>query len=338
MALPKSTILFGVVTCVPFALAIVETAKGKGGSSYSKPAPQAVEPMDDDAAMEALMAAHAREEAQQAEAQRKADAEVAIRMRAFHGTVAASLGPALPGFSLGMTAEAYEARHAELEEPDHIGFELEGEQTLHTITIVPYFGGIATEPCDAVGTQLSTKWGAGAAIVSGRSWVDPIARQRAVFRSRAEGCELRFERYAPAAAWIDRSRGSVVPVWAIGRKLEELQAHLDSRPTVDGNPDANPDEGELAWSDVGLGVAGEGRTQLSARAVNGRIAWIEAGVAIGTGATADGELIAQLNKLFGKGSTDEGPMQWKRSKPPVALESTSTPGKLWITVGTPVFE
>jgi hypothetical protein len=323
MAIPTSTLVFALATCVPFGLAIRDTLRD----------PAQVTVHDDELARDeyegmihrAEEAARAEREALEAREEEETAAKQA-KLRTVYGAEPATLGPALGGVVLGpsMPVGPTRERLATLD----VGMELEalGSRSLLGVTIVPQSGGRAR--CSEIENDLSEVWGNGEVGTRGRYWVNPALEQRAALKTLSTVCELRIEKFVEPAAWIDRGKTAVVPAWAVGKAGKDLIAHLEARASVEELDTSSTEQ--LTWTDTGLGPSGRGRTGLTATLARGRVVTIEASSEVEI--DAFDQTTEHLTTLYGAAS-DEDTMVWKRAKPRLEIEMSA--GKVYLTAGTP---
>ncbi|MGE0868052.1 MAG: hypothetical protein AB7P03_05815 [Kofleriaceae bacterium] len=118
--------------------------------------------------------------------------------------------------------------------------------------------------------------------------------------------------------WIDETRSSIVPLWALGRPVHELLT------TVPGIADQ---DGQLQWQAVGLGRTGT-PTLITVEIENNKVVWISAA------ADASIETIAELQQVltarYGPPSGDKR-LRWNR-QPPLSLQVK--PDRVYLTAGT----
>lgn len=318
MRIPTSTLVMGLLTCVPFGLAIRDTAAGKTGAYV----PGEDEDEDHDEyggeAFEARM--RAAEEAAEA-AEQEAQALRAQQLVQIYGAEPASLGAVFEGLRVGAPEAALGgatmAGIHRLERTSGIKIELlHGAGMLDAVLVRAARTSTEDEQdelCETLEQRLTTAWGEGETDADDRViWLNPVAGHRAVLAD-APACELRFERYAAVDTWFaPTSPTSVVPVWAIGQPARRLVEALGPAATVTGDV--------ITWRAPGVG-AGTGDTMLFAEVQRGKVVSLDAAF--------DESLVEQVGVhligLHGE-PTAEGDnldlVRW-RSKPPISLEAVS---------------
>jgi len=325
MAISTSTLVFALATCVPFGLAIKDTldAPPRHDDRYEYD-------RDYEAELKQMEERHRLEAAEQAAAEARSEAEAAAKqakLRTLYGAEPATLGPAIGGVALGAGTPVATAS-SQLARID-TGMEVTtvGDNALIGLTIVPTSS--PRSECRTLEDDLQQVWGTGEVGTRGRYWVNGALEQRAALKSLHTACELRIEKFTPPAAWIDRTKAAIVPLWVIGRPAKELRAHLASRPSVSGIDDAD-DVSQIAWTDLGLGPTGHGLTSITATLAQGKVVTVEASSEVEVD-TFDAT-VAHMTKLFGAAS-DDTTMVWKHARPRLELEMSA--GKLYLTAGKP---
>lgn len=322
MPLPTFTIVMGVLTCVPFGLAIRETVKG------------VERPVTAEERIERELAAYrAEREARQLEWEAE-EAKHAIERKAKHATVIslihgkepATIGAAFEGAALGgpqAAAKALDDKLAQMRSLYELDlFALGDGETFQSIFVKPTLRyDEAEEFCTTLEETLGATWGEGKSDSHQRTiWINSAREQRAIY-DETEGCELKIEKFAPIATWFDKSQKSIVPLWAIGQPSARLVSLLGARATAD--------ETEVSWNGLGIGN-GIGSTNLRAIVKNNRIVAIVASAE--TDAMSQDEAYQQISKALGKEpDVGDDSYLWK-TKPPVVLETGST--QLTLTIGT----
>jgi hypothetical protein len=299
MRIPTSTIVMGLVTCIPFALAIRQGTPNRHADD------------DDEVDAEMAMARDAQMRADMAARKAHAEEAKAEELHRLYGAEPATPGLLFGGIELGM--------------PEITPTQ---ERNLHTFaagTVTTQLGDTGLEAirvrlhddCDTLETKLTDTWGPGTTTPSGTVWLNPAKHSRA----RIHSCSLIFDQYATVEEWIAKSDKSIVPLWAIGQPAEKLTDAL-TRPPGDAKASRFP------WTAVGVGI-GSDVTHLSAEIDHGRIAGINAIV------SAEAPTITavrdQLVSLFGEPRPPKAPdpddvagettTRWD-GKLPILLETT----------------
>jgi hypothetical protein len=319
MPLPTSTIVFALVTCVPFGLAIRDTVTGK----YQVPEivldedRDSYEGEDEDEMFEEDRRALLEEQL------RKSDLERTMLQNAVNGLIGegdASLGTTFDGLILGTSpaenAEV-ESRLDELRYTNNLEVTLlrDGE-TVHSISIRPERAN-RQAVCDALEQRLDEQWGDGEERGTDRRvWLDEASQQRALFDR--SGCELRFEKSSSLAQWLDRSESSLVPMWAIGQPAQKLIDTLGDHASVTSF--------EIEWTVRGIG-AGAGTTQITAEVRKNKV--VSLFVSVETDPATQQRLVAHINELTGKDPQDDA-LVWK-SNPPIEMHEGAL--QMFLTIG-----
>ena len=321
MAVPTFTIVMGVLTCVPFGLAVRETVKG-----VEKPLTSEERFHLEMAKIEARRAE--REAAREAEEAREEAALAAKHAQVIvtlHGPTAGTLGSAFAGVALGGPASAgneLDARLAPLRLAHELDLYALGDGvTLQSMFIKPTMHHDETSAfCTQLEESLTGAWGDAVTDRHDRQiWVNAELAQRAIFDD-SDGCELKVEKYTPLARWFDRSPKSIVPLWAIGQPTTRLVASLGARATVEDH--------EVTWSGLGIG-AGVGSTNLRAVVKDGRISAIIASAE--TDGETQEEVVRHISAVLRSEPTESYSYVWKH-RPRVELEGGSA--QLTLTLGT----
>jgi hypothetical protein len=322
MPLPTFTIVMGVLTCVPFGLAIRDTVKG-----VERPLTQEERIERDLAKFRAER--EARElEYEQAE-QKLADERAAKHKTAIGmlvGKERATLGSAFAGAKLGGSQDDLEALAGKLEQI-RSRYELDlaalgDAHTFQSIYIKPTMRyDEAGEFCETLEETLEGAWGDGRLDANDRTiWLDQGNGQRAIFND-SDGCELTIERFAPLASWFSKGQESIVPLWAIGQPIKRLESLLGDRASAQDNG--------TVWAGLGIGN-GIGATSLRAIVRNGKIVAIVTSAE--TDSTTQDELYKHISAVMGKEPEwEDASFVWK-TKPRLELEQGSA--QLMLTVGT----
>lgn len=156
--------------------------------------------------------------------------------------------------------------------------------------------------------QLHKQWGDPSESSGGSEiWRDAAHHRVATFTDNVGDCSLRFSREVPAEQWLNKTKSSLVPIWAIGRKVTELEKALGLPPGDD------PDE--LTWRDESLGDPFSD-IELTAHVRRGRIIGITVAPPFES-AVAD-ILWKRLKTLYGApdivtGHEDAMEVRWRRA-------------------------
>ena len=322
-----STIVMGLLTCVPFGLAIRDTVTGDNGGSGARAAydDETYDDHESSAAFEARMRALEEAEAEEERLEEAARAERAQQLVSLYGAEPASLGPAFAGIRLGVN-------EAELDGAALAGLYRTGRSTgtkidleavtgiVHRIVIDPALGASEDDEealCEALDQRLRTAWGEGTERDERRQWAHPLSGQRATLITDPS-CRYVVERYAPVTAWLGKDKAAVVPVWAIGQPAQRLLDVLGDRAQVDDDA--------IMWRGPGLD-GGLGDTTLTAYTERGKVVTLEAG--------SDGvpsALARQLTTTYGEPvDADDEVARWK-GKPPISLQVAGG-YSVFVTVG-----
>jgi hypothetical protein len=203
--LPRSTLVFAAVSCVPFGLAIRDTVAGTyaGVTHGVVDRSSDVDPDEDEAEVEDVREAeraylaHVLERNRRYAAEQRAS-EATEQRRAMHdlvGRAVASPGRLFGNLALGLPARSIAGASASL-----AGFRskyaiditlVDDGGRLHMIYIRPMHRD-RREACDELGRQLELAWGSGDGDVDVKTWRDAPSGRRAVFDLR-NGCELRYD-------------------------------------------------------------------------------------------------------------------------------------------------
>ncbi|MEJ7596718.1 MAG: hypothetical protein WKG01_02310 [Kofleriaceae bacterium] len=320
MAVPTFTVVMGVLTCVPFGLAVRDTVKGPEIKlSAEEQFRIDWERRDEDRArQEAKLAA---EEAELAVAQ---SARHAVVIGTLHGPAVASLGSAFAGLTLGgpqPEEELLRARLVPLEEHQLSVVTSDDRPSLDSVVIFqPMIDAEETRRfCTNLRGALIDAWGQG--VRSGphlHIWVNPQLAQRAIIDDSRD-CKLAIERYAPLETWFARSEKSVIPLWVIGKPAGRLVSQLGARARVAGK--------EIEWTERGIGT-GAGSTHLRAIVRHGRIAGITATVR--TEYETQDQLHLLISEVLGTEEDPPGSDVWKH-QPRVQMDRG---WELTLTIGT----
>jgi hypothetical protein len=319
MALPTSTIVMAVLTCVPFGLAIRDTVNGPPAvvrgddSDYGD--------MDDEEEVD-YAAENARREAEEAAEAAEEQLEEAkkeqrrVSRRSLFGAEVATLGSGFSGISLGMAeSEIRLTTIRTLETETAVDVELLSNGTLDWILVKAEEDSSeddSEELCSGLGQDLKDAWGAGQTEdYDSRVWVNPTTGTRASL-ANVDGCRLSFERFAASKDWVTKAQTSVVPLWLVGQPIKKLREHLGTRSELDES------EPSVRWLGLGVGF-GSGEARFEAHYVKGKVVAVVATTNT-FDATRD-EVAAQLTSLYGAPvQDDDGNLLWKKSKPVIQLD------------------
>jgi hypothetical protein len=318
--LPTSTIVFALVTCVPFGLAIRDTVTGK----YQVPEIVLEEDFDrDEYDEDSERFEEDRRDLLEARL-RESELERSMLQGTVHGLIGdevATLGTTFDGLTLGTSPSentAVENRLDELRYTAHLEVVLSRDgETVHSVYVKPLRAN-RQELCEAIEHRLTEQWGDGQQRgTSRRVWINEASQQRALFDR--SGCELRFEKLSPIAQWLDRSESSLVPMWAVGQPVQKLIDTLGDRPSVTSF--------EVEWTVRGIG-AGTGTTAITADVRKGKV--VSLFVSVETDPATQQELIAHITALTGKDPREDA-LVWK-SNPPIEMHEGSF--QMFLTIGT----
>jgi hypothetical protein len=333
-SLPRSTIVLAIATCIPFGLAIRDTATGKYDFE-----------LDDDEALdrfghddddddedededEDYRDTAARLEAEdrlnriafaEFEAQREADRlQRSALVQSLYGAEVASMGSAFDKVILGARVG-----HSSVTSTSSVDLMLldDGIAT-HTlfIKIEREADGAtinASSICAGIDRSLRDAWGQHRSLNDRRIWINEPAAQRAVYDP--ETCELRYEKITTIDAWLSKAETSLVPMWAVGRPAKKLLEVLGERTS------STLEDDEITWAVRGLG-AGTGPTQLVADVRAGKVVSVFASVE--TDFETQAAIADRVNELTGKQADDNG--VWK-SAPRISMETGSI--QMFLTIG-----
>jgi hypothetical protein len=309
MRIPTSMIVMGVITAVPFGLAIRQTLHK--GADADRELEEALDPSlkyeRESAARQAEI-----ELTVEREREREAKEKQATRVvqRTVFGTSPATLGTLFTGIELGTVADDHHAeqiRGAASDHHIHIDFEHDVKQL---VGVAVELGGYERE-CDDFVEDLRAAWGPSTSGDADHGvWFGPGRRAQL---DVAE-CKLFIERTVDVATWIGHG-DAIVPLDYVGKPVKALVAKLG--PTVDA------DETMMAWQQVGVGNGGSGLTTLTAELANGKIVALTASANVDMATRAEVE--DRLTKLYGtpKEAPESGASLRWTGRPPVELSITS---------------
>ncbi|MBA3455081.1 MAG: hypothetical protein H0T42_18470 [Deltaproteobacteria bacterium] len=329
MALPTSTIVMAVLTCIPFGLAIRETVNGVPATARGEYA--TADSSYDEEEYAADNARREAEEAAEAELERLKEARKEERRKArqaLYGAEVATLGSGFAGISLGM--EEVDVRSqtiTALEAATQVDVELVWNDKLDRIFIKPHRDADAderSELCDSLETDLRDAWGRGETDdYEGRYWVHEPAGTRASLTLDTVGpCRLDIERFAMPREWANKTKLSIVPMWLVGQRVAKLREHLGPLQKLETSDES------VRWLRMGVGL-GSGETRLEAIVVKGKVVAITA--TTNTLETTRDSVIEQLSSLYGTANHEDDGVHWK-SRPAIKLDDYEGAG-IRVTVG-----
>lgn len=305
MAIPKSTIVMALVVCVPFGFAVRSSLQESDDDDSSE------ELEKFGAEQEAIAEAEARARAQ-AEEREAEEFEKRAReaVRGLYGAEPATLGTAFSNIKLGASEDAFTA------------------PTLDGVSIDPTFEhgrlasvSITPDDCAPLAQQLTKAWGLGASTDVARHWIHPLLHQRATL-GEADDCVLELEPYVDPAQWINKSKTSTVPLWALGMTRDKLLRTL-------GNRELDQAEDEISWTETGLGY-GEGYTSIIAVFENNKVVTV---IAMSKSAEVTRDALEEhLTTLYGQ-PTGDAELRWAK-KPPIQLQRLDG-YSVYVTAGKP---
>ena len=308
MRIPTSTIVMGLVTCVPFALAI------HAGTGNRHPD----EPEEEEAEM--ALAHEAQMRADEAARQRQAAESRAEDIHRLYGTEPATPGLLFGGIHLG-APEVTPAQERNVRTFEGGSIALQTDDTgLYQISISLH------ADCDVLERKLKESWGPGTRTEGGMVWLDPATHTRALFHSSPE-CELLYDQYATADEWISKEDSSIVPLWALGQPAEKLTDALTLPPSA-------AKKAQLTWIARGVGATGE-RTHLTATFAGGKVVGLVATAAAANRHAVHEQMVALFDEPKSPAAADDvydGVEQWD-GKPPVRFAMTDS--GLTLSIGAP---
>lgn len=302
MRIPKSTIVMALVVCVPFGFAVRSSLQDDEHEDKLEEFGE-----EQEAIAEAEERARAQAEEREAEEAEKRTRE---GLRELYGAEPATLGAAFSNIKLGASEDAFTP------------------PTLDGVTIDPTFEhgrltsvSITPDDCEPLAQQLMTAWGRGASGDVARHWVHPLLHQRATL-DESDGCVLELESYVDPAQWINKSKTSTVPLWALGMTRDKLTRTL-------GNREIDQSEDEISWTETGLGY-GEGYTSIIAVFENAKVVTV---IAMSKSAEATRDALEEhLTTLYGQ-PTGDAELRWAK-KPPIQLQRLDG-YSVYVTAGKP---
>ena len=318
----------GLITAVPFGLAIKDTITGK--------AP--LRPAAHEEEVDESLASYERAQRDYEQRQEKETAELEAALGALlpSGTIEVrgyDVNQAAPqdvgGIAGGGVQRAELKRR--LERVAHATFtptrRPDGTLKNLTISFPEYKGELGV--CQAVSEHIQEGWGGGAQTYDNGTRIHFASttpqHHRITFVELPESsrCELVLEEYIDAAAFITKTEASAVPVWAIGKPAAKLVEKLGG--------DAFSDTTQIRWSRPGVGK-GLGETELYARVVKGKIVTITA--RFQASSVSLGEVAEQLVTDHGA-PIDGDPVVWPKAKLSIATEDDSA-GTYLFVAGAPL--
>lgn len=330
MALPTSTIVMAVLTCVPFGLAIRDTVNGTAPVARGDDGEYGSDDSDDYeaeyAAAEARRVALEAEEEATERLEQAQHEQLRVARRSLFGAEVATLGSGFDGISLGMNEDDIRLPAvAALENATDVDVELLSNGTLDWILIKPEDDASeddSSELCTELGQDLQDAWGRGKTEdYERRYWVNPIAKTR-VSLSAADGCRLSFDRYAEPKDWVSKAKTSIVPIWLVGQPIAKLREHIGTRTELENT------DSEASWLGLGVGT-GSGEARFQAHLAKGKVVAVTA-AADTLDATRE-DIVAQLTALYGAPIEDDDGVHWK-SRPAIQVTDYEGAG-VRVTVG-----
>jgi len=327
MALPTSTIVMAVLTCIPFGLAIRDTVTGKPTTHRDV---DGDDDRDDSGYDAEYAAAEARREAEEAETARLEQIKqerLRSSRRSLFGAEVATLGTGFGGITLGMPeADLRSEAITTLEVATSVDVELLPNVTLDGLVIQAERGASddeKSEMCSRLGEDLREAWGKGLTDdYERRYWVNPTTSTRASIHPGDDDCKLRFERFVAPKDWVNKTRTSHVPVWLVGQSIAKLRQHLAGRSELD---DTDP---SVRWLGLGVG-AGSGEARFEAYLARGKVIAIT--VRADTLEATYEEVLAQLTALYGEPLEDDDGLHWK-GRPAIRIDTREGAG-VALTIG-----
>lgn len=329
MALPTSTIVLGLLTAVPFGLAIKDTISGTGTRGSASSDDDELVENDPDAEHDYERYQREREEA---EAKARAALDGAIDRLIPSGT-AGRLG--LAGYEIGAAAPPSETPDRDvLERVTRMrlasGRSATGALDKLTLTFPAYVD--EQSVCLTLSKRLANAWGDGEhthAMGEARthfvSETAPHTRVTFVEPDEGERCQLVAEPAIAPAAFLTKAETSTVPLWAVGKPAKLLVDKLGDT--------AFSDATQIRWTTAGVG-AGLGGTELYARIVKGKI--VTLAVKFQASASTIRAVAEQLVADLGE-PLDGDPVVWPKAK--VTLTTVDdTMGEYDLLVGAPLPE
>jgi hypothetical protein len=289
MRIPTSTIVMGLVTCVPFALAI---RAGSGTTHHAD---------DEEEDAEIVLAREAQMRAEEAAQRKRASDARAEEIHRLYGTEPATPGLLFGGIHLGAPeVTPVQERNVRTFEGGTIALQTD-DSGLYQIAISLHEG------CDILEQKLTDTWGPGTSTTNGAVWLNAATHTRALFHASPE-CELFYDRFVTAEEWISKVDTSVVPLWAMGQPAEKLTDALTL-------PASEAKRGQITWTGPVIGAYGE-HTHVTATFEGSKVTGLRA-TASPSSATA---VFDQLAALYGEPKC--GDSCWNAGKYRVTTELT----------------
>ncbi len=313
MRIPRSVIVMGLVTAVPFGLGIRDTLTKKpaaaekewdGLGSFAEGKSRAER--------ERELAAYEEEMRREAaEREERSKARLA-KLDELYGSQPASMGVALDGLELGGAANPPGHVQRRIDEVNRDGLawiSLDGTTTLDAVQVVIHDDYETTDACDKLNEALLAAWGHSVNGV----WLDTAKHQRATL-TNDDSCELRFERYLEPIDFV-----AELPLSAIGKQADAFAQQLGEAADYDGD--------RIYRQLPGVGAA-KARTRIEIFTERGRIA----GFTATSGADFDSltairdalsaRLKAKPTQSSDEENADAAVWEWKNGRTPVSLVQT----------------
>ncbi len=312
MRIPRSVIVMGLVTAVPFGLGIRDALTKKPAANDGLDALGALTSGRSSAERERELAAYEEEMRREAEEREERSKARLAKLDELYGSQPASMGVALDGLELGGPANppGHIQRRIDGVNRDGLAWiSLDGATTLDAVQIVIHADYETTDPCDKLNDALVAAWGHSVNGV----WVDTAKHQRATL-SNDDSCELRFERYLDPADFV-----AELPLSAIGKNADAFAQQLGEAAEYDGD--------RMYRVLPGVGAA-KGLTRIEIFAERGRIICFTAT----SGADFDSltairdalsaRLKAKPTQSSDEDNADAVVWEWKNGRTPVSLVQT----------------
>ena len=286
MRIPTSMIVMGLITAVPFGLAIKQTL-----SKSSQQDRELEDQMDPDAKYERqakeYQEKYERERAEEAAAEKTRKEAARAKQKLVFGPQPATLGPLFGGVHLGTARDdmALSELNRKLLAEDSLTVEMQND--LKTLAAVKIKIGGYGDDCGSFSADLDTAWGTATETYGFlENWAGPDGAT-AKFDSRQ--CTLSIQHTVDADKWIAHGDASLVPIDYVGKNAAILKAKLGEN--------VDQDETMAQWFALGVGQS-EGVTNVTATIEGGKITAIGASVTV-SHPTKD-KIVDRLTKLFGK--------------------------------------
>jgi len=231
-------------------------------------------------------------------------------LSSLYGSERASLGSFFGNFKLGQTVEPTLPT-------DTFGVELETNNARVDGVVISISDTASAPPCRQLRTQLEKAWGTPADHWGGVIWQARSRDRAATFEmTSAPGCRLHFYRLVPPNQWLNTSKQSSVPIWAIGTSIADLKAALTTVRPAERDPAFYPPS--IDWEDVSIN--GD-HAKLTAYYKHGKVIGIECELDY----DLDLQAWKRLNALFGTPGpavvqTDNQQWRWRRA-PGIVLDN-----------------